>query len=142
MHLHESSAKPAAEVALMNTADKTAYDQWTKFAKEDLICKGETKPSNKAEVKLHKTALGGKILKAKMLYIMKLLVVNPQTMTSEKVLWQFESFEDETPESILDAAFFPGFPINDVVPHFMFSKPTSKNALANVFLEFTMGFPQ
>jgi hypothetical protein len=139
LHLHEDSQQTNDNGA-MTSAEEAAYRQWSNFELEDLMCKGETKATNKAEVKL--TATGNKVLKAKELYIMKLLVINPQSMTSEESLWQFESFEDDTPESILDAAFFPGFPINYVVPRFSYTTPSSKNALANVFLEFTMGFPQ
>jgi hypothetical protein len=138
LRLHEKSQKTDAEIALMDTAEKIAYDQWSQFGPDDIECKGETKPTYKAQLKLLYT----KILQSDMLYVMSLLVINPQSMNREASDWYFESYEDDTPESILDGAYIEGFPINYVVPHFMYTEPASKNALADVVLKFTMSFPQ
>jgi len=143
LHLHERDEKPDSEVASMKKAEKAVYDQWSKFGSridgtEALLCEGETKASYKATVTLQRDTM----IMAKMLYVMKILVINPQTMTREVPLWHFESFEDDKPDSILDAAYTPGFTINYAVPQFSYGPPASQNARDHVNLQFTMSFPQ
>eukprot|EP00746_Dinoflagellata_sp_MGD_P124956 gnl/MRDRNA2_/MRDRNA2_59633_c0_seq1.p1 gnl/MRDRNA2_/MRDRNA2_59633_c0~~gnl/MRDRNA2_/MRDRNA2_59633_c0_seq1.p1 ORF type:complete len:1560 (-),score=227.11 gnl/MRDRNA2_/MRDRNA2_59633_c0_seq1:327-4619(-) len=139
LRLHEKSQQDST---LMNTEDKNAYHQYALIGPDDIVCVGETKPTFKAQVKLINTVEFPKIIKAQMLYAMTLLVINPLSMNREAPDWYFESYEDETPRSVLDGAYIQGFPINYVVPHFSYSEPATKNALADVLLKFQMSFPE
>jgi hypothetical protein len=104
----------------------------------DYSCQGDKTPSNAARL----TFSNHKYLQRKVLYSIRLVVINPQTITSERELWSFESVQNIDGSLFsLDTSQVPGFRINRAVQAFQELRPTSINANVDHQLEFNISFP-
>jgi uncharacterized protein (UPF0333 family) len=112
--------------------------KYSEFLQGDFDCEGDVTMSSRARLHFR---VNDKYLKANILYLFVFEVTNPQVTTQYEDLWTFTSYQDSTPNLILDSANVPGFPVNKAVESFAWMTPNSVNALALQILEFNMSFP-
>lgn len=115
-------------------------ERWSVFTgPNDYTCEGDVTQSSRARIRFE---ANDRHLKADKLYFLLLTVINPQTTTQYAEPWTFRTYEDNTPNFVIDSASCEGFPINDAAPFFAYKSPDSVNALQPVLMEFNMSFPE
>jgi hypothetical protein len=139
LNMTEYPAGPARDAVL----------RYSEFLPGDVICEGDVTMSSRSRLKFPRISplsattmsVKDKYLQNGTLYVFVFEVTNPQTTSQWMEPWVFTSYQDMTPNEIIDTASIPGFAINDAAPTFLYMAPNSVNALANQLLEFNMSFP-
>eukprot|EP00913_Durusdinium_trenchii_P017665 g16604.t1 len=86
--------------------------QWAEFLDSDLTCEGDQTPSSRGRLQLLRNS---KYMQGQTLYVMTLLVVNPQTTSAVPEDWHVQSYSDLTVNNIIDESYIPGFVVNTAV---------------------------
>lgn len=112
--------------------------QWSLFLPDDVVCQGDDTASMRARLLFTRN---NKFLKAGVVYIITLVIRNPETTTPNPDPWTFESYKDLTVSNLLDSATYPGFAINRDVKAFGYVYPSDFNANVKQRVDFNMSFP-
>jgi len=139
LYIHPPDAPNMTEEAAKGIIQQLQAEYWSVFTgANDYKCEGDVTQSSRARIRFQNN---NRYLKADKMYFLLLTVINPQTTTQYAEPWMFKTFQDETPNFVIDSASCEGFPINDATPFFAYKTPDSVNALQPVLLEFNMTFP-